>query len=174
MEDEYDKQEDKIGMKVQKIKNKAAANVQITAEQLIRESESHKTDDIKIPIQRINDEDELLEYKLRKRKGFEDEIKRQKYHIGCWMKYAKWEEHIGEFDRARNVYERSFDVDYKNTTIWLKYAEMEMKHKFINHARNVWERACKTLPRVDQFWFKFAYMEEMLGNYIGSREIFKA
>ena len=63
MEDEYDKHEDKIGMKVQKIKNKAANNIQITAEQLIKESESHKTDDIRIPIQRINDEDELLEYK---------------------------------------------------------------------------------------------------------------
>jgi len=90
------------------------------------------------------------------------------------MKYAAWEEHQGEFIRARSVYERALQIDYRNTTIWLKYAEMEMKNKFINRARNVWERACKYLPRVDQFWYKWAYMEEMLGNYIGAREIFKS
>jgi crooked neck len=170
--DEYDKEEDKIGMKIQKIKNNAAAPLQTTAEQLIRESQAHRTDDIKIPIQRISDEDEMNEYKLRKRKEFEDQIKRQRYHIGCWMKYAAWEEHQGEFIRARSVYERALQIDYRNTTIWLKYAEMEMKNKFVNHARNVWERACKYLPRVDQFWYKWAYMEEMLGNYIGARQIF--
>jgi crooked neck len=171
--DEYDKEEDKVGMKIQKIKNNAAAQTQTTAEQLIRESQAHRTDDIRIPIQRIGDEDELDDFKLRKRKGFEDQIKRQRYHIGCWMKYAAWEEHQGEFIRARSVYERAIAMDYRNTTIWLKYAEMEMKNKFINHARNVWERACKYLPRVDQLWYKWAYMEEMLGNYIGAREIFK-
>jgi len=90
------------------------------------------------------------------------------------MKYAVWEENQGEFVRARSVYERALEIDSRNTTIWLKYAEMEMKYKFINHARNVWERACKTLPRVEQFWYKFAYMEEMLGNYLGAREIFSS
>ena len=53
------------------------------------------------------------------------------------MKYAAWEESQNEFERARSVYERCLDVDYRNTTVWLKYAEMEMKHKMINHARNV-------------------------------------
>jgi crooked neck len=89
------------------------------------------------------------------------------------MKYATWEENLGEFHRARSVYERAIEMEYKNATIWLKYAEMEMRNKFINHARNVWERACRYLPRVDQFWYKFAYMEEMLGNYLGAREIFE-
>ena len=70
------------------------------------------------------------------------------------------------------MFERAIEIEYKNPSIWLKYAEMEMKNKFINHARNVWERACKLLPRVDQFWYKFAYMEEILGNYLGAREIF--
>ena len=88
------------------------------------------------------------------------------------MKYAAWEENLGEYIRARSVYERAIEMEYKNPAIWLKYAEMEMRSKFINHARNVWERACKLLPRVDQFWYKFAYMEEMLGNYLGAREIF--
>jgi len=172
--DEYDKEEDRTGMKIQRIKNNAAATLQITSEQLVKESHAHRIDEIKIPNQKINDEDELNDYKLKKRKEFEDQIKRQRFHIGCWMKYAAWEENQGEYVRARSIFERAIQIDYRNTTIWLKYAEMEMKNKFVNHARNVWERACKYLPRVDQFWYKWAYMEEMLGNYIGAREIFKS
>ena len=61
--DEYAKDEDRIGMKIQKPKNNAAASLQITAEQLIKESASHRIDDIKIPIQNILDKDELNEYK---------------------------------------------------------------------------------------------------------------
>lgn len=172
--DEYDKEEDKIGMKIQQPRNNAPSNMQITAEQIIKESQAHITDEIVIPIQHINDEDELNEYKLKKRKEFEDQIKRQRYQIGCWLKYASWEERQTEFVRARSIYERAIEIDYKNISIWLKYAEMEMKNGFVNHSRNVWERACKLLPRVDQLWYKWAYMEEMLGNYIGARDIFKA
>lgn len=172
--DEYDKEEDKIGMKIQQPRNNAPSNMQITAEQIIKESQAHITDEIVIPIQHINDEDELNEYKLKKRKEFEDQIKRQRYQIGCWLKYALWEERQTEFVRARSIYERAIEIDYRNTSIWLKYAEMEMKNGFVNYARNVWERACKLLPRVDQLWYKWAYMEEMLGNYVGARDIFKA
>lgn len=55
-------------------------------------------------------------------------------------------------DRARSVYERALDVDYKNHSLWLKYVEMEMKNRFINHARNLWDRAVQLLPRIAQFW----------------------
>ena len=163
-----------IGMRIQQPKNSAPSNIQITAEQIIKEAQAHRTDELKIPIQRINDEDELDEYKLKKRRDFEDQIRRNRYNIHLWIKYAEWEEHQTEFIRARSIFERAIEIDYKNPTLWLKYAEMEMKNKFVNHARNVWERACKYLPRVDQFWYKWAYMEELLGNYIGAREIFKA
>ena len=172
--DDYEKEEDKIGMKLQQPRNNAPSNMQITAEQIIKESQAHRTDEITIPIQKISDLDELNEYKLKKRKELEDQVRRQKYNINCWLKYAAWEERQTEFARARSIYERAIEIDYKNVSLWLKYAEMEMRNKFINHARNVWERACKLLPRVDQFWYKWSYMEEMLGNYIGAREVFKA
>ena len=107
------------------------------------------------------------------RKDFEDTLRRQRHHVGTWIKYAEWEASIGEFERARSVFERTVDVDFENVSLWLKYAEMEMRHKFINHARNVWERACKHLPRVDQFWYKYSYMEEMLGNAEKVRKIFE-
>lgn len=69
--------------------------------------------------------------------------------MGHWIKYAVFEEGLQEFRRARSVYERALEVDYKNISVWLKYIEMEMRHKFINHARNVFERAIEYLPRVD-------------------------
>jgi crooked neck len=90
-----------------------------------------------------------------------------------WLKYASWEISQKDFDRARSVFERALDVDYRNQVLWLKYAEMEMKNKFINYARNLWDRAVQLMPRVDQFWYKFAYMEEMLGNIGGARQIFE-
>ena len=163
-----------IGMRIQQPKNSAPSNIQITAEQIVKEAQAHRTDELKIPIQRINDEDELDEYKLKKRRDFEDQIRRNRYNIHLWIKYAEWEEHQTEYIRARSIFERAIEIDYKNPSLWLKYAEMEMKNKFVNHARNVWERACKYLPRIDQFWYKWAYMEELLGNYVGAREIFKA
>ena len=57
-----------IGMRIQQPKNSAPSNIQITAEQIIKEAQAHRTDELKIPIQRINDDDELDEYKLKKRK----------------------------------------------------------------------------------------------------------
>ena len=59
--DEFDKDENQTGQKIQKTRNSAAAAQQITSEQLIKEAQAHRTDDIKIPVQRINDEEEEIE-----------------------------------------------------------------------------------------------------------------
>lgn len=112
------------------------------------------------------------EFKQRSRAQFEDQIRRNRAAINTYIKYARFEESIQEWARARSVYERAIDVDPRNTVIWLKYAEMEMKQKNVNLARNIWNRAVTILPRVDQFWYKFAYMEEILGNLDDAREIF--
>eukprot|EP00743_Colponemidia_sp_Colp-15_P004301 GILK01004640.1.p1 GENE.GILK01004640.1~~GILK01004640.1.p1 ORF type:complete len:679 (+),score=156.35 GILK01004640.1:58-2037(+) len=163
-----------MAARARKVQNKSAAPVQITAEQIIREAVERQGDQESKPIrQRIVDEDELNDLKLRKRKEFEDAIRRQKHQMNTWIKYAQWEESQREFRRARSVFERALDIEPHNTTTWLKYTEMEMKHKFVQHARNVWDRAVVLLPRVDQFWYKYAYMEEMLGNYAGARQIFE-
>ncbi|CAM9890472.1 unnamed protein product, partial [Phaeothamnion confervicola] len=106
-------------------------------------------------------------------KQFEDGIRRQRQHIGTWMKYAAWEESQKEIERSRSIYERALDVDFKSQSLWLRYAEMEMRNKFVNHARNIWDRAVTLLPRVDQFWYKYAYMEEMLGEADKARCVFE-
>ncbi|NWT98793.1 CRNL1 protein, partial [Urocynchramus pylzowi] len=160
--------------KVAKVKNKAPAEVQITAEQLLREAKDRELELLPPPPQqKITDVEEINDYKLRKRKTFEDNIRKNRTVISNWIKYAQWEESLKEIQRARSIYERALDVDYRNVTLWLKYAEMEMKNRQVNHARNIWDRAITTLPRVNQFWYKYTYMEEMLGNVAGSRQVFE-
>lgn len=160
--------------KVGKVKNKMPAEVQITAEQLLQEAAATKVERVlPPPRQKITDPAELAEVQLRKRKEFEDNLRKNRSVVSNWIKYAKWEESQQEFARARSIYERALDVDHRNIVLWLKYAELEMKHKQINHARNVWDRAVLILPRAKQFWYKYSYMEEMLGNVPGARQVFE-
>jgi len=93
--------------------------------------------------------------------------------IGVWQRYALWEASLNEFERARSVFERALEVDYKNQTTWTKYAEMEMKNKFVNHARNIWDRCVTIFPRVDIYWFKYTYMEELVGAIEQARVVFE-
>merc|ERR1719379_776445 len=171
------RREDTTGMgKQAQVRNKSASEQQITAEQLLREATDRQVDDeanVIAPQQRIADEDELMMYRVRKRKEFEDHIRRQRQNVGTWIKYAAWEASQQEFRRARSIYERALHVEYQNVSLWLKYLEMEMKNKFVNHARNLFDRVVQLLPRVDQFWYKYAYMEELLANYSGARTVFE-
>eukprot|EP00301_Raphidiophrys_heterophryoidea_P009219 c13576_g1_i1.p1 GENE.c13576_g1_i1~~c13576_g1_i1.p1 ORF type:complete len:691 (-),score=182.39 c13576_g1_i1:127-2151(-) len=155
------------------VKNKAPAPIQITADQILREAQDRQEVDPKPPTQRITDEEELGMYRMRKRKEFEDNIRRSRTTLTYYIKYAKWEEGQGDLRRARSIFERALEVDYRNSSLWLKYAEMEMRHRNINHARNIWDRAVTLLPRVDQLWYKYSYMEEMLANVAGARQIFE-
>uniref|UniRef100_A0A674NEM9 Crooked neck pre-mRNA splicing factor 1 n=1 Tax=Takifugu rubripes TaxID=31033 RepID=A0A674NEM9_TAKRU len=160
--------------KVAKVKNKAPAEIQITAEQLLREAKERELELLPPPPkQKITDKEELNDYKLRKRKAFEDNIRKNRTVISNWIKYAQWEESLEEVQRSRSIYERALDVEHRNVTLWLKYAEMEMKNRQINHARNIWDRAITILPRANQFWYKYTYMEEMLGNPAGCRQVFE-
>eukprot|EP00271_Cylindrocystis_brebissonii_P015645 TRINITY_DN385_c0_g6_i1.p1 TRINITY_DN385_c0_g6~~TRINITY_DN385_c0_g6_i1.p1 ORF type:complete len:750 (+),score=202.63 TRINITY_DN385_c0_g6_i1:187-2436(+) len=156
-----------------RVKNKTPAPIQITAEQILREARERQAAEPAPPKQKITDEEELAEYRLRRRKEFEDLIRRVRWNISVWVKYAQWEESQRDFARARSIWERALEVEYRNTMLWLKYAEMEMKHRFVNHARNVWDRAVSLLPRVDQLWYKYIHMEEMLGNLPGARQVFE-
>ncbi|XP_059146272.1 crooked neck-like protein 1 [Physella acuta] len=160
--------------RVAKVKNKMAAPVQITAEQLLREAKERELELVPPPPkQKISDPDELADYRMRKRKMFEDNIRKNRSVMTNWIKYAQWEESQKEIQRARSIWERTLDVDHRNITVWLKYAEMEMRCRQINHARNIWNRAVMVLPRANQFWYKFTYMEEMLGNTAGARQAFE-
>ncbi|CAH0393089.1 unnamed protein product [Bemisia tabaci] len=160
--------------KVAKVKNKAPAEIQITAEQLLREA---KERDLEIvpppPKQKISDPEELADYQHRKRRAFEDNIRKNRSVISNWIKYAQWEESQKEVQRARSIYERALCDFHRSILLWLKYAEMEMRNRQVNHARNLWDRAVTILPRANQFWYKYTYMEEQLGNIAGARQVFE-
>jgi crooked neck len=155
-------------------KNRGAAAIQITAEQLLREAKERGLEEVeRAPTQFITDKEELLQYQAAKRKDFEDQLRRNRQHFGIWCRYGLWEASLNEFERSRSVFERAIDVDYRQQMIWVKYAEMEMKHKFVNHARNIWDRCVTLHPRVDTFWYKYTYMEELVGAAEAARQVFE-
>lgn len=64
----------------------AGAGVQITAEQILREAKELQEQDFKPPKQKISDPAELAEYRLRKRKEFEDLVRRVRWNLSVWIK----------------------------------------------------------------------------------------
>jgi crooked neck len=156
-----------------RVKNKAAAPIQISAEQLLREAVDRQEEGLQAPTQRFADLEELHEYQGRKRKDFEDYVRRNRINMNNWMRYAAWELEQKEFRRARSIFERALDVDSTSVILWIRYIEAEMKTRNINHARNLLDRAVTILPRVDKLWFKYVYMEETLGNIPGTRQVFE-
>jgi len=88
----------------------------------------------------VEDFEELHEYRGRKRREFEERIRRTRGNVNLfqlilrslltiaqikeWITYAAWEANQGEYDRSRSVYERALDVDGRNVKIWLSYSEM--------------------------------------------------
>ena len=159
--------------RVPQVKNRSAAPIQISAEQLIREASERGLEEVqKAPKRFIADEEELIAYQRDKRKNFEDQVRNHRQEMGVWCRYALWEASLKEYDRARSVFERAIEFNYRDEMTWAKYGDMEMKAKFVNHARNVWDRAVTLLPRSDQFWYKFTYMEELVGAIDLTRLVF--
>lgn len=61
------------------------------------------------------------EYRLAKRKEFEDTLRRVgRWNPAAWVKYAQWEEAQRDFRRARSVWERALDINHRNVSVWLK------------------------------------------------------
>ncbi|KAI5480437.1 pre-mRNA-splicing factor CLF1 [Pseudohyphozyma bogoriensis] len=156
-----------------RVKNRAPAPIQITAEQLLREAADFQEKSAPKPRQRVEDFEELNEYRGRKRQEFEEVIRRTRSNITAWTKYANWEASQGEFPRSRSVFERALDVEATSIKLWLSYTEMELKARNVAHARNLFDRAVTLLPRIDQIWYKYVYLEELLGNVSGARQVFE-
>ncbi|PWN23017.1 TPR-like protein [Microstroma glucosiphilum] len=156
-----------------RIKNRAPAPIQISAEQILREAHERQEQPLSQTRTRIEDYEELSEVQGRKRKEFEDVIRRTRSNISAWMKYAAWEASQGELARSRSVFERALDVEPSNVPLWLRYTETELKNRNVQHARNLFDRAVSILPRVDTLWYKYVHLEELLGNVSGARQIFE-
>jgi len=92
-----------------RVKNKAPAEIQITAEQLIREASDRGDPLFNMSKPKISEETE--EQVQSRRKGFEDALRRNRNGIGTWLKYAVYEERRLELARARSIYERTLEVE---------------------------------------------------------------
>ncbi|SJX62897.1 probable protein CCN1-putative cell cycle control protein [Sporisorium reilianum f. sp. reilianum] len=156
-----------------RIKNRAPAPIQISAEQLLREAQERQEAPAAAPVQKIEDYEELEEYRGRKRADFEDRLRRNNINMSNWIKYATWEASQGEMDRCRSIYERALDRDPHFLPLWLRYTEQELKMRNVQHARNLYDRAVSILPRIDQLWYKYVHLEELLGNVAGTRQVFE-
>ncbi|KAL4253710.1 crooked-neck family protein [Abortiporus biennis] len=156
-----------------RIKNRAPAAIQVTAEQLLRDAQERQESQFRAPKQRVEDFEELHEYRGRKREEFEKRIRQTRGSIKEWLQYANWEASQGEFARSRSVFERALDVDPRSVQLWLNYTEMELKGRNVQHARNLFDRAVTLLPRIDQLWYKYVYLEELLQNIPGARQVFE-
>ena len=58
-----------------RIKNRAPAAIQVTAEQLLRDAQERQESQFRAPKQRVEDFEELHEYRGRKREEFEKRIR---------------------------------------------------------------------------------------------------
>jgi crooked neck len=77
----------------------AAAEVQITAEQLLREAYERQDVAPPRPKHAILDLEELQEYQGRQRKDFENKIRRNRLRMGEYLRYANWELEQKEYAR---------------------------------------------------------------------------
>src|ERR1700761_3350348 len=156
-----------------RVKNKAAAPIQISAEQLLREAVDRQEPALQAPTTRFSDLEELHEFQGRKRKEHEDRIRRNRLNLSNWLQYARWELEQKEYRRARSVFERAVDVHASSVPLWVAYVDSELKTRNVMHARNLLDRAVTLLPRVDKLWWKYLHTLELLGDVSGTREVFR-
>ncbi|KAF2667512.1 pre-mRNA-splicing factor clf1 [Microthyrium microscopicum] len=156
-----------------RVKNKAAAPIQISAEQLLREAVDRQEPTVQAPTTRFADLEELHEFQGRKRKEFEDYVRRNRININNWLRYAAWELEQKEYARARSIFERALDTHSTNVAVWLRYTDAELRSRNVMHAKNLLDRAVTLLPRVDKLWWKYLHTLELLGDVPGTREVFE-
>lgn len=156
-----------------RVKNKGAAPIQISAEQLLREAVDRQEGGLDKPEQRFADLEELKEFQGRKRREYEDYIRRNSQSLKNWTQYTDFEIQYKEFARARSVFERALDVLPTNPALWMRYIDFEIKERNIQHARNLLDRAVTLLPRVDKMWYKYVFVQEGLGDVPGCRQVFE-
>ena len=156
-----------------KVQNKTPAPIQITAEQLVLESVNRMKDRAKLPNQeKSKQEDE--DFRFKRRQYWEQSIRRNLCSFHTYIRYARWEEDVGEIENSRSVFERALQfTGFKEATVWNCYIDMELRHKQYQHARNIFERSVKILPRYDDFWLRYAKFEETVGNFDNARQIFQ-
>lgn len=157
--------------------NRNPAPIQITADQLILESVSRMKDRPRLPKIEHQSQAEIDDENFKRRQNWENNVKRNLSTYHTFVRYARWEEDLGELDNARSIYERSLEyTNFKEPNAWFAYIDMEKRHlpeMGVNRCRNLFERAVKILPRHDKFWLMYANFEEQIGDIDRARKIYQ-
>jgi crooked neck len=106
-----------------RVKNKSAAPLQISAEQLLKEAVTRTEETVQAPTQKLEDLEELSEVQARSRQNFENYVRRNRLNLNNWLRYAAWEIEQADFQRARSVFERCLDVHAQEVRVWLRYID---------------------------------------------------
>ncbi|KAF9054927.1 hypothetical protein BDP27DRAFT_1345134 [Rhodocollybia butyracea] len=173
-----------------RIKNRAPAAIQITAEQLLREAQERQK-------QRVEDFEELHEYRGRKRKEFEERIRRTRGSIISYgFSYTEMELKNRNVQHARNLFDRAVTLLPRVDQLWYKYVyleellqnvpgarqpddkawqayiKMEERYGELDRASAIYERwiAVRPEPRV---WVKWGKYEEERQKLDKAREVFQ-
>ncbi|QHO18670.1 Crooked neck-like protein [Arachis hypogaea] len=138
-----------------RVKNKTPAPIQITAEQILREAREQA--EIRPPKQKITDPTELGEYRLCKRKEFEDQIRRVRWNIGVWIKEGIEDAVVG---KRRFQYEDEVRKNPLNYDSWFDYIRLEESVGNKERIREVYERAIANVPPAEEkrFWQLYIYL----------------
>ena len=163
------------------VKNRAAADIQITAEQMVNEARAQFGDmnerqshvDRERALMMTADKEEMKDYLQVTRKKYEDTIRKDRNRIRNYTDYARFEAQQLDYRRMRSIFERALSVMPTNPQVYLQYAELEAKSGFTNHALNVMHRAVGLLPREDLLWFKYLFYEQALGDEARTRAVFE-
>ncbi|ODV96901.1 hypothetical protein PACTADRAFT_1486 [Pachysolen tannophilus NRRL Y-2460] len=153
-------------------RDESAAEMQVSAGQILAEAYERRDPPVKYSNYGINDLEELNDYQLKIRTSYEKALQFKRSDIDQYVRYAKWEWDLKNYDRARSILERAININNSNVRLWLAYLNLEISHKNINHARNLFERCLTILPKVDKFYYEYIQFEEILGNFNNVKEIF--
>jgi crooked neck len=155
------------------VKNRLAAEKQITLEQLMRDAQNYLDTELISSIKTFHDQDEVDRYTAQKRATFEQHSKgRGKGAVGMFIEHARWEAKMQEFDRSRAVFEDAISFDPHNQKLWLLYINMEISHGAVQSARNIFRKATQIMPNSIDIWFKWIELEEKMGNNDNIRAIY--
>uniref|UniRef100_A0A0M3IR76 TPR_REGION domain-containing protein n=1 Tax=Ascaris lumbricoides TaxID=6252 RepID=A0A0M3IR76_ASCLU len=165
----------RLPKKAAKVKNKAPAALQITAEQLVREAKERDLEIVAPPPKtKISDPEELAEYQ-RKRRNKQVNHARNIWDRAVtilpratqfWLKYSYMEELIGNLPGARQVFERWIEWEPPEQA-WQTYINFELRYKETDRARIIWQHFLHVHGHDVKLWIRYARFEERSG-YIGN------
>lgn len=154
--------------------NKTPAKIQITAEQIILESNSRQLDRPRLDELDVKSMIENEDLKFKRRQAWEKSVRRNLCSYETYIRYAKWEEQMESMENARSVYERALEFTrFREIKVWQNYINFEIRHQQTAYVRNLYERGVTILPRYDVLWLDYAYFEESIGNVENARKIFQ-